>query len=529
MNFKSLLLGYRKYILIGSLLCLSVSVTSCGSSNTSNSDVSTSTTSAYPTDLAVAQPFTTSNNASESASLLEKFFDKIFTKATAADDGGQGYDSIKEAIQSVLEATTLDGCFDFTKTLGGGAGDPITCYGPAVDYTNYPIGGGSGQLPTGDLGIWNTTNGSRNEACLAAQVNSLVGRFGDRVKKAQLFMASALCVARLSNITLPQEVGESVDLTTAIREAAATRETVFDTGNVKISRLADSSNGKAVYQLVREGTFTPPGGGGNSATISMVLKHSPQDETNSTYRGLLTFTWSGLTPGGGCDPGVSKGTAATSIAYEKSSASSLNMEIREGTFCTNSTVSGMFGADGQVDPSYSTLSHLDGWSSNFNRAFFNVDPSSGTGTYAFAWQAGSGDDATRVFNATLSSTGGSTGGPGGVGYFGYGPTVSSSGVGSITKMICNWAGPGNSHIGLSSAQRQGFLLNPSTGVFESDPTLLNMKYAPTNDCSYAGGPFTYQTTSGTMTNDNPLGSLTTPNLVALSSFTFTVPTAPTLP
>ncbi len=521
-NLKS----YRNGILILVIGSMSLALNACDSSSSSTD--TNSAANAYPTDLAVGQPFVATTNSSESASFFEKLLDQLLSKATAADDGNQGYDSIKEAIQSVLEATSLDGCFNFTASLGG-AGDPITCYGPDLDYTNYPVGGGSGQLPSGDLGIWNKTNGSRNEACLAAQVNSLVGRFGERVKKAQLFMASALCVARLNNITLPQAVGESVDLTTAMREAAASRETAFDTGNVTISRLADSSNGKFVYQLVRAGTFTPPGGGGSSATISMTLKHSPQDDTNSTYRGLLTFTWSGLTPGGGCDPGISKGTAATSIAYEKSSESSLNMEIREGTFCTNSTVSGMFGSDGQVDPSYSTASHLDGWSSNFNRAFFNINPSNGTGTYAFAWQAGSGDDATRVFNATLSATGGSNGGPGGVGYFGYGPTISSAGVGSITKMICNWAGPGNDHTGVNAAQRQGFLLNPTTGVYESDPTLLNMVYAPTNDCSYAGGAFTYQTTSGTMTNDNPLGSPVTRDLASLTSFTFTVPASPTLP
>ena len=114
---------------------------------------------------------------------------------------------------------------------------------------------------------------------------------------------------------------------------------------------------------------------------------------------------------------------------------------------------------------------LTGWANNFNFARYQLNINTGAGEYQSAWQAGRGD---------------------GCGYFGFGSDIASStGVGTIDGMICNWTGPGNTKTTQSLVQQQCMNLNTTSGIYESDgstsgSTRLAISYAPTNSCDTTG-------------------------------------------
>ena len=80
----------------------------------------------------------------------------------------------------------------------------------------------------------------------------------------------------------------------------------------------------------------------------------------------------------------------------------------------------------------------------------------------------------------------------GEGYFGFGDQVGTT-DGSITGFICNWAGPGGSHVTADYAQRQNITLNATTSVFEpTNSAASDIIYAPTTTCLYDGsGSYLY--------------------------------------
>ena len=130
------------------------------------------------------------------------------------------------------------------------------------------------------------------------------------------------------------------------------------------------------------------------------------------------------------------------------------------------------------------------WSDNFNAFTAEFKPSDLVGRFSYVWQAGNGDTNTRVLDLNMiRETSGDA-------YFGFGSKVQTKINSEILGMICNWAGPGNSHTLTAYAQRQHMVMETATDIFkpaaDSPEDASDITYAPTNDCTYDGtGTFKY--------------------------------------
>jgi hypothetical protein len=265
----------------------------------------------------------------------------------------------------------------------------------------------------------------------------------------------------------------------------------FTIGRASVTREADSDAGDPIYLTRIEAVATE---GTKSATLDLQLRHS---DTAAGYVGRLRYTIEA--PFGesvNCPDGAKM--AAVSLAYEKASGADIRYRIQRAMYCA--VVADPFEADGSLDP--------DAWSQDFNEALINLDPADGGGVFAYAWQAGSGDDNTRVFLAELAAD--AEGVLSGCGYFGFGPPIGDPDVGSIDGMICNWAGPGNVHVPEDKlvVQRQCVSFDAAEKVYVSDPERLRITYAPVNACD-SENPFEFGGVTGLVTNDLlPLAEMT---------------------
>jgi len=212
--------------------------------------------------------------------------------------------------------------------------------------------------------------------------------------------------------------------------------------------------------------------------------------TDNEYKGMLTYRVDSDAMGGNCGMGVTDATINGTLYYDRSSATSLLVNAREGGYCDKG-VTGATIADSDVDAS-STYQFLDpaalydgttktnGWANSFSGFSGKFNPSTQEGDYVYAWQAGKNDSNSRTFQMHVDADAAT-----GEAYFGFGDAISTT-DGSIQGMICNWAGPGNSHTTLDYVQRQSIAFDGAkfiVGTSGSDIT-----YAPTTTCAYEGTP-----------------------------------------
>jgi hypothetical protein len=516
----------NKYLSTCLALILMASMVACGSDSTTTSTDDTSTsilTNVFPSELSVSSPTAqTSSSSALSASSIEEI-----TKSVASSS----YATKKAAVEALLAATTSSSC-TFTLNLSTDSSN-ASCYGPTMTYSNHPNAtpakkddnttdddpeDGDGTLPSNDLGIWRSTVDGSTEACSAGQINKKVEGVANQVDSAILAFASMICLAQADGLTLPI-VGDTLDLTSVVSTGFSTNAIGLTITSASISRDADAADGFTVYTSNLVGTS-------GTQTVTARLKHVANSD-NSLYRGKLSFTVANTTNADpqNCTTSTATGeTDAVSIAYEKSSATSLTYELHSGNFCGDSANPYASTTNFTVDPTKKLSStNQTGWANNFNVAKFNINPSDGAGNYQFAWQAGAGDGNTRVMNAFVDATGAL---PTGRAYFGYGPDV-ESGAGAIDRMICNWAGPGapatGSKTGSALAQRQLITQN-SSGIFTVDSE--NITYAPTNDCDSdgtdgAGRVFTFTDELG-----NAVNTAVTNDLIAVTDVSITAPPTP---
>jgi hypothetical protein len=425
----------------------------------------------------------------------------------------------KERIDSLLNATDETAFKDAVGEMKDKVdimimpSNPL-CYGPSLNYANHPDAGGGqsddGTLPSGDLGIWTVTEESTGEACVAAKLNSLIGQFEALVNIGTESVAVALGAANLEGTVdeLPA-AGESVDLTEVTAAVLAENDVPITIDSLTVTRRsADSADGDPVFVTnvagdLETSTANQPedpdgngpdqGGGdtGGQTTFTTELTHIPMGEAdgsalnNETYCGRILQSVSApadVVPVPGNCEGAEGMTLCTRVDYCKSSETALTYHLRNAGFC------GLAADCGEVDPADKAVNgDSEGWSNNFFYTVCNVNPEDGTGSCSQAWQAGAGDNATRVLNVSVAA-----GGESGCGYFGYGPDVAAGeGVGAIDGLICNWAGPGSSHALADKAQRQCFSRDAS-GIFVSDDANLAILYAPTNSCDKsAADDFSY--------------------------------------
>jgi hypothetical protein len=441
-------------------------------------------------------------------------------------------------VEKLLTATALSSCtFDIDLSPGITA----ACYGPALAVSDHPdagTGSKSANLPTGDLGLWSNTDSSTGLPCAAAQIDAGVDEVRHHPFLAQLISAAAVCVMQTTGISFPA-VGASITFTTAQRnDLAGTANPATGTltpSSVVVTGIRDSA-GNAGWRYEVSGTL-------KSGTLNLTFfagSNQTQDSAG-VERGKIFYEFVNPSPGvsGGCPAGSQ--TTAGHLTYNYTrSTNGVVIQADYANFCGASTpVNRTTYEIGPTDAFHSTT-NPDGWASDYTRVLMSYNTSTLVGNYVYVWQAGQLDGNTRVFNATISS---STSAAiisnatvlSGTGYFGFGGdiTKSSTSVGTITGMICNWTGPGagafGSKVVQSKAQKQTFSNSGSAWTAVSN----NIRYAPVNACSYnpaTSSAFRYNTTAKTFSNDydvvKPATTADTESLINLSAVSFSVPTPP---
>lgn len=514
------------FILLNSL-SLAMLVTGCSSNpstspieaNTNNNNNATDASIAYPKGLAVA---------SLVAAATPVAVRNQSTIQTVTFDSSLGYKDKVAHLNQILSGTTAAECAAILPNITPSAAP--SCYGPTLYYQNHPNGsdapgfpGPFPQLPSGDLGIWNSTD-TNGEACVAAKLNQLTTDLAKKEDMALLLGASMICLMKVSEKDLPETVSSSVDLTSELNSAISTNNSFTTITSASVERLADLDS-HPVYKISIAGTISILF---SHMNMTFNLKHMPTTSDNSTYQGRIWGSITGLPLTG--DP--RQANAYFTLGYERTS-SLVKSELHFTGTASTISESQAIGTDGSLN--WSNIMASNGTqSANIQHSILNVDPTTGTGSVSYSWQAGGGDSATRVFNAYTTSSSNVTSG---CGFFGFGEPFSTTGApnNSINKFICNWAGPGNNHAGLTSyAQKQCMTQDLGMGHFVPNVSQENITYAPVNSCSVAsGGTFQYGTSSNQDLWTKTSSTAVTHNLIHIETdpdyANYSAPSAPHTP
>ncbi len=446
---------------------------------------------AFPDDLAVASP-------------LEMHRDGPVSAAGATGDWLSGYAVATAEIHSVLiGATAVADVFEPGGLLALGA--DATCYGPTLRFRNHPDDGGADptvrDLPHGDLGLWQEMD-TTGDACAAAQVNARLNGAEQQSQASLILMAALIAAADDAGIALPTG-GGTIDVT-AEMNAAAIPNVTFSTATIAYDAATGTWNYAAEFE------YTDPADGSHHA-MAVGLEYTPDATApESRYTGVMYFRanddqqW-GNCPGsgGGGGGGASKPvTINGSLAFNRLAGNDLHLQQRTGAYCGHD-VDGRNG--GIVDPTQD-------WGDNYASFTANFDPASMAGDYAYAWQAGVHDRASRVLNLGINAHSPLDG----EAYFGYGARVQDDTDGVLVAggLYCNWAGPGSSGGMQAYAQRQFVTFNTGTGQFYVPAGGSDIRYAPTNNCQYDGtGSFWYDRDLDGMVNETAADLAVTPTAV----------------
>ena len=365
------------------------------------------------------------------------------------------------------------------------------CYGPTLNYEEHPDGdaGNSGQLPSGDLGIWRETMPDDNddgveEACAAAQLNAQMDAVESRST-----MALVVLAAMKANFDATGDADISADLPEGMDSSGM---------DFSVEELEGVSLSSYYITLLADHNDD-----GVDETVAITLTHEQSDSSEHVYEGLLTLEITDAFNGGNCGAGDNDVTRYTSIHYVKNAETDLRLQSREGQFCGNSesdrTAHAAFAESVQgqsVNITGFVLSPMADWSDNFSVFTAEYDPTATDGEleghYTYTWQAGSFDSHSRILDVGL------TVGVAGESWFGYGDRVQDviavNEFGVIGGFICNWAGPNGDHTLMDFAQRQHLTLDVDAGIYtvNDNGSSSNITYAPTNSCEYDGlGSFIY--------------------------------------
>ena len=183
------------------------------------------------------------------------------------------------------------------------------------------------------------------------------------------------------------------------------------------------------------------------------------------------------------------------------------------------TTSEFFDSTGELRGTSITDNTSAGWCADLHVIRANVDKD-GFGKLGYAWQAGKDDGYTRPFNikTVYNSSDNQTGNA----FFGFNPHPDNGSYRStsIDRMICNWAGPGNSKTGVAKIQRQKLSYHSTANVWKSIQD--NITFAPTNSCDFDNGTHSTATFGGS-------GASITSNLESISNYLSKYGSQPTKP
>lgn len=443
-----------------------------GSGTSSSSGSSTTTTTAFPSDLAVASPLEVTTDTGSTNLSLSSI--KLTTSATHIP----AYAWATATINEILNSSSASLC-RFDPELFLAQTEDADCYGPTVDYIDHPeatSGTDDGQLPQGDLGIWQENDATTGHACAAAELNARMQGIKETSLASLSGLASMICVINNSGGTLSMPSSSTTDLTAAMNALSITGVTF----NAAALSEGTNADGNAEYSYNLDFDYDD---GSDTHAIAVDMIHVP-GASALEYTGQISFLVDNTSPhGGNCPTGDV--TDNTSLQYVRDGLDDLDVQVRFGQFC--GLAADGRDADGLVDPSnkYDSSSNPNGWGNNFSKLTANYDPTTLGGDYAYSWQAGQGDGNTRVFNlhvetmefaAGIMVSAANT-------FFGYGDDIAAT-DGSVEGFICNWAGPGADHTLIDNAQFQEVAYDDASGTFIS--VASNITYAPTTACNYDG-------------------------------------------
>jgi hypothetical protein len=373
------------------------------------------------------------------------------------------------------------------------------CYGPRVAYALHDDSSTdpkqSGGLPGGDVGMWLDRNGNQTNGtpCAAAQLDALMSPVKSRAN-ASLMLGARMVALALAGSGLPA---------TATSKSLTTEFQTFMNGVMPSGTTADvtlagiTNNGSDSYTYQWRVSFT---GGEQTRWLVVKLIHT---KTSTGFEGLLQYGSSDLNQAASSNCSGDVTADIGTLKYTKvSSTGEIQFSSREAPYCvTNpdelvtdfSTFIALEG-DGELDPTKTTSGHANGWDSQgsgFKRFAANFNASTGAGNYLFAWQAGIGDSHSRMFavNGSYNST---TEQRDLKAFFGFAPNMATTtNPGHLGALICNWAGPGNTHSPSHNrfqSQALKLTFSATDWEFHTDAaTSSKIRFAPTNSCTLAGG------------------------------------------
>jgi hypothetical protein len=409
-------------------------------------------------------------------------------------------------------------------------GQNAACFGPQLLYAGHDdhvsgFPGASGTLPTGDLGLWKALGSDDATPCVAEQL-SLRVRGVRRQSLQGLLMAAVMrrAVAADAALAMPAP-GGSTDVTTAL---AATLGALTPPITVETATIAlDADDTTYTYRLVLSNGET----GAAYRRGEVILRHVP-GTSSTAYSGVMQvagFTKTGDTAmgcGDQMDGSLYNAAGVSTLRYSRD-GDAISFSSRFANYCGHPTDDGAgdygaqvasFNSDGELDPAVKVAGGggaARGWIGGFARFAGAFDKDTLDGSYQYAWQAGTGDGHSRTLLAT-SAYNSADAQRTVTGYFGYAGDIATT-DGTLLGMICNWAGPGNSHTPSARFQMQTALLPDSASTFSLGESKII--YAPTVSCNSSatmtydadvdGSIGTGEGASTTNDLDGPTGSRTT--------------------
>lgn len=410
----------------------------------------------------------------------ENIFPKELSLSSLTNDTSLEARSIQKRSDPSSQLTRIDEILNgtlpindaFTPELLFSNAIDADCYGPHLLYKNNPDENttNSGELPTGDLGIWTLNEGNTTQACTAAQLDARMTGVKNRSMSGLFLLAGLLDTMYDNNLTIPT-AGSSLNLISYM-------PTIPD---VLFARATIEHQLSGEFKYVVDFSYSSSRG---VLDVKFETYHN-SGSSSDNYKGLMKYEIEDTMNGGNCGTGSHDITRKGSLVYQRVSSDDFKVDAREADFCTHS-FSGGFDLNGTLDPTdrYDVSSNTDGWGNNYNRFVANYKKSNKSGQYSYVWQAGPHDSHSRVLQVDLNNHNPVDG----ESYFGYGAQVydSSATFGENLGLICNWAGPGANHTPSYYAQRQFLRYSGTTEFFETSEGGSDITYAPTNSCKYDG-------------------------------------------
>lgn len=350
------------------------------------------------------------------------------------------------------------------------------------------------QVLYGDGGIaYSTASATDTTACMAAAMNAMIAGHPRYLNKMLKIVSIMLSAANGAGKALPA-VNETQDVLANMPTIDGLTLT-----KASLARLADDAAGLKVYKSEIEGTA-------NSTTLDITLYHTPLNADNTNFKGLFQIV----------RPHTTGKMAGQSVVYHQESGV-LRLAMR-GCANQNTAGSDFFNATTGLLDFGKTACQQD-----LNQIHAQVNNTSGASIMHAAWQAGTGDGASRV---TEIMTTGNTEGSTGTGIFGYGKSINGTGnyAGPLpdntstpwaTRMYCEWLNSLSGGTSINYVQRQTMTLSSGKWVVASD----NWRYAGNGTCITNDNSWTISGHQLAAVNSTTVSGPTSLQLVAPSTVT----------